>query len=166
MLPNAGLGVVADRLVVDLDTDGSVSVSLWMHGELAGALTADLRELLWPLDGDAPGESALVLGGLLAARSTSSPGRSTPTSSSGSTTSSSSSNRRPRGRWTASQRRSSCGPADSDRSVATHAERLVYRNQPTRTTRRLSLDPPMPELLAGLECLRGSLNRVVGVLDE
>jgi alkanesulfonate monooxygenase SsuD/methylene tetrahydromethanopterin reductase-like flavin-dependent oxidoreductase (luciferase family) len=48
----------------------------------------------------------------LAARSMSSPGRSTLTSGSGSTTSSSSSNRRPRGRWTASPRRSSCGPTD------------------------------------------------------
>jgi alkanesulfonate monooxygenase SsuD/methylene tetrahydromethanopterin reductase-like flavin-dependent oxidoreductase (luciferase family) len=47
-----------------------------------------------------------------AARLTSSPGRSTPTSSSAWTTSSSSSNPRPRGRWTASPRRSSCGPTD------------------------------------------------------
>jgi hypothetical protein len=46
-------GVVADRLVVDLDTHGSVSVSLCMHGELAGAPTADARELMWPLNGDA-----------------------------------------------------------------------------------------------------------------
>jgi alkanesulfonate monooxygenase SsuD/methylene tetrahydromethanopterin reductase-like flavin-dependent oxidoreductase (luciferase family) len=47
-----------------------------------------------------------------AARSTSSLGRWTPTNGSVSTTSSSSSNRRPRGRWTASPRRSNCGPAD------------------------------------------------------
>jgi Luciferase-like monooxygenase len=44
----------------------------------------------------------------------------------GSTTSSSSSNRRPRGRWTASPRRSSCGCADPDPSAATHAERLIH----------------------------------------
>ena len=46
------------------------------------------------------------------AQSTSSPGRSTPTSSSASMTSSSSLPPRPRGRWTASPRRSSCGPTD------------------------------------------------------
>ena len=39
--------------MVDLGTDGSVSVSFRVNVEPGGAPTAERRELVWPLDGDA-----------------------------------------------------------------------------------------------------------------
>jgi hypothetical protein len=40
---------VVDRLLIDLDTGGRVSVSTWLDGELPGAAGEPI-ELTWPLD--------------------------------------------------------------------------------------------------------------------
>jgi hypothetical protein len=45
------VGVVADRLLVDLGADGQVSVGTLLDGELPAM--AEPRELVWPLDDDA-----------------------------------------------------------------------------------------------------------------
>lgn len=44
---------VTDRLLVDVDADGRVSVSTWLDGELPGGPVGEPTELVWPLDGDA-----------------------------------------------------------------------------------------------------------------
>jgi tetratricopeptide (TPR) repeat protein len=44
---------VTDRLFVDLTTDGRVSVSTWLEGELPGGAAGESRPLAWPLDADA-----------------------------------------------------------------------------------------------------------------
>jgi len=44
---------VVDRLLVDLTTDGRVSVGTWLDGELPGGAAGKPRRLAWPLDADA-----------------------------------------------------------------------------------------------------------------
>ena len=43
---------VTDRLLVDVGTDGRVSVSIWLDGELPGAPVGEPVDLVWPLDAD------------------------------------------------------------------------------------------------------------------
>jgi hypothetical protein len=43
---------VTDRLLIDVDADGRVSVSTWLDGELPGEPVGEPTRLVWPLDAD------------------------------------------------------------------------------------------------------------------
>ena len=86
-----------------------LNAALEAEGRDPATLRRTVGMEVWDPDTTGPGGTWVRC---LAARSMSSPGRSTRTSGSVSTTSSSSLRPRPRGRWTASPRRSNCGPTD------------------------------------------------------